>query len=138
MTHFEWGEDEPNNVGNEDCMSISHNHINFNDFSCGRTLPYFLCEFDSQSRLQSDVSYSERCDVSVLLNTLLSVGLCPPINDKLFTSWPSRAISDVTQMSCVTGFVFSRGAAEKTLTCNDGGDIGEWSLSQDEIQCISE
>ena len=48
MTHFEWSAGEPNNVGNEDCMSISANHQHYNDLPCSWSLDYFLCEFDSK------------------------------------------------------------------------------------------
>ena len=45
VTHIRFAPSEPNNVFNEDCMTIWRGDGGFNDLSC-TSLRYFICETD--------------------------------------------------------------------------------------------
>ena len=46
VTHVRYAPNEPNNLGNEDCMTMWKGSGGFNDLDCDRSGCFFICETD--------------------------------------------------------------------------------------------
>lgn len=44
VTHLRWEESEPNNLNDEDCMTIRQVDGAYNDYACESEDSYFICE----------------------------------------------------------------------------------------------